>query len=206
MPGPSSWPWSGRAASSRSVSLAPSPAGATPALEQGVPEALGDPGRDGALDAVLARVTGTGRPAGDAGPVEGAHAEPGNGGGVRGDGGQAPAGVGALDGDDGSALGGVRPPDGRHHPFGVGRVGHHVEDLVVHPPDDDVVHHRGVVLVEKVGVLGPPGPDAPEVVGQRDLEPIERAAPSTRTVPRWLTSKATAPVRQARCSASVPSG
>ena len=29
--------------------------------------------------------------------------------------------------------------------------------------------------------------------------------PSTRTVPKWLTSKATAAVRQARCSATVPS-
>ena len=29
-------------------------------------------------------------------------------------------------------------------------------------------------------------------------------APVTRTVPRWLTSNATAFVRQARCSASVP--
>jgi hypothetical protein len=28
--------------------------------------------------------------------------------------------------------------------------------------------------------------------------------PSTRTVPRWLTSKATESVRQAMCSASVP--
>ena len=31
-------------------------------------------------------------------------------------------------------------------------------------------------------------------------------APSTRTVPRWLTSKATAARRQARCSAMVPVG
>ena len=32
------------------------------------------------------------------------------------------------------------------------------------------------------------------------------SAPRTRTVPRWLTSKATAEVRQARCSATVPDG
>ena len=32
------------------------------------------------------------------------------------------------------------------------------------------------------------------------------SAPRTRTVPRWLTSKATAEVRQVRCSVTVPDG
>ena len=61
-------------------------------------------------------------------------------------------------------------------------------------------------LVEQMGVLGPPGPDLAEVVGERAWSRSKAPAPSTRTVPRWLTSNATASVRHARCSAMVPVG
>ena len=55
MPGPSSWPCSGRPASRRRVSRAPSPAGVTPGRQRRGPEAPGRLDRDGTLDAVLAR-------------------------------------------------------------------------------------------------------------------------------------------------------
>ena len=52
-----------------------------------------------------------------------------------------------------------------------------------------------------------PGADLAEVVGERRLQRGRaRRAPATRTVPRWLTSNATASSRHARCSASVPVG
>ena len=60
MPGPSSWPCSGRPASSRSVSRAPSPAGSTPAPSTARHNAGGRLGRHGHLDAVLAGVAGAG--------------------------------------------------------------------------------------------------------------------------------------------------
>ena len=79
--------------------------------------------------------------------------------------------------------------------------------LIVEPPHDDVVENRGVVGVEQVGVLGSAGRDPAEIVGEGPLAawpaPI---GPSTRTVPRWLTSKTTAPLRHARCSSRVPEG
>ena len=51
--------------------------------------------------------------------------------------------------------GGVLTADGLFDPSGVRGVGHHVEHLVGQPPDDDVVDHRPVGIVEEVGVLGP---------------------------------------------------
>ena len=78
--------------------------------------------------------------------------------------------------------------------------------LVVDPPHDDVVEDRAVGVVEEVGVLGPARPDLAEVVGQGRLQQVDAVGPVMRTVPRWLTSKATASFRQARCSAMVPSG
>ena len=75
------------------------------------------------------------------------------------------------------------------------------------PPHDDVVEHRAVGVVEQVGVLGPPGADLAEIVGQRLLQPVERiGARPTRTVPRCDTSNTTAPLRHARCSSIVPEG
>ena len=41
------------------------------------------------------------------------------------------------------------------------------------PPDDDVVEHRPVGVVEEVRVLGSPGADLAEVVGERPLQPVE---------------------------------
>ena len=60
IPGPSSWPCSGRPASSRSVSRAPSPAGYGPGAEHRLPHDRRRVGRDGQLDAVLARVARAG--------------------------------------------------------------------------------------------------------------------------------------------------
>ena len=65
------------------------------------------------------------------------------------------------------------PADGCEHAVGVGGVRHDVETVLVHPPHDDVVEHRGVVFVEKVGVLGASGGDLSEVVGESGLEETE---------------------------------
>ncbi len=45
----------------------------------------------------------------------------------------------------------------------------------MHPPHDDVVEHRRVV-VEEVRVLGPPDADLAEVIGQRRLQPLVSVA------------------------------
>ncbi len=90
------------------------------------------------------------------------------------------------------SVGGVGPTHGGHHPVGVRGIGHDVEGLVGHPPDDDVVDHRAVGVIEEVGVLGPAHVHLAQVVRQGLLEPIEGLGPTTRTVPRWLTSKTTA--------------
>ena len=118
-------------------------------------------------------------------------------------------GVGALEGQERPFLGEIvdRPrPERLDDPFGVRGVGHDVEALVVDPPDDDVVEHRCVVLIEQVGVLGPPGPILPRSLVNARCRRSSASGPAKRTVPRWLTSNTTAPVRQARCSASVPEG
>ena len=63
IPGPSSWPWSGSPASSRSVSRAPSPAGRDPGVEQRPPHRRRRRAGHVQLDAVLAGVAGAGDPA-----------------------------------------------------------------------------------------------------------------------------------------------
>ena len=70
-------------------------------------------------------------------------------------------------------AGDVVAADRASHPCGVRRVRHDVERPLAHPPDDDVVEHRAVV-VEEVRVLRSPHGDLPEVVRERRLQPVER--------------------------------
>ena len=98
--------------------------------------------------------------------------------------GQATAGLRALHGQQRPLLGDVLHVDrrraggrrlqGGQGRGGVGGVGDHEELLLPHPPHDQVVDHRGVV-VEQVGVLRPARADPAEVVGQKALEGVERA-------------------------------
>jgi len=97
------------------------------------------------------------------------------------------------------------PPIAARTPCGVRGVRHHVEALRSHPPDDDVVEHRRL-LVEEVRVLGTTWADPMQVVGEGPWRTSNASDPSRRTVPRWLTSKATASLRHTRCSATVPFG
>ena len=131
MPGPSSWPCSGRPASRRRVSRAPSPAGSIPAPSTASPE-LGRAARRAPRSrrrprrcsrcrrrAHGARPTRT-RPTRNAADR----------GGLGRDGAQPPAGVRALHGDHGPLAGDVdrrRSPQRADHPVGVGGVGHDVE-------------------------------------------------------------------------------
>ena len=143
-----------------------------PGGQQGRPERFGGVDRDGQLQAVL---SGVPRPRGQAGhalPHDRDHPEAGHGCGVGGDGRQAGPGMGPLHGDDAPPVGGVLSPDRLEHPFGVRGVGHHVEDPLVHPPDDDVVDHRPV-LGEQMRVLSPTGGDLGQIVGERGLKPFE---------------------------------
>ena len=131
-------------------------------------------------------------------------AEPPDSGGVGGHLLEPGAGLRALNGDHRPLGGDVLDGDiavgllsqGADHPPRVGCVGHDVELPGLEPPHDDVVGHRPIVRVE-VGVLGPAGLDLAEVVGERPLKRVVLPAPDTRTVPRWLTSKATAPSQHA---------
>ena len=158
---------------------------------QGVagPEAgRGDPGRDdsppeqrgglcghGALDAVLACVAGAGHLAGHALELEVGHREMAHGRRLGRDGGEPGARPRSLDGDDGPGAGDVVTAQHRDHPFGVGGVRHDVKALLGDPPDDEVVEHRGVRLLQEVLVLGPARRDAVEVVRQARLQQGERA-------------------------------
>ena len=86
------------------------------------------------------------------------------------------------------------PPDGLHHPVRCWRrLASRRRHRPRYPPDDDVVDHRGICRVEEMGVLGASRGylaggrwSVPTAAGRR------RRPPSTRTVPRWLTSNATA--------------
>ncbi len=80
-------------------------------------------------------------------------------------GGQAGPGFGALDGNDGALGGDVGAPQSVQDALGVGRVGHDIEALVVHPPDNDVVGHRTVVGQE-VRVLRSTGSNLSKIVGE----------------------------------------
>ena len=198
MPGPSSWPCSGRPASSRSVSRAPSPAGAKPGAEHRVPQRRRPrrparpprrrprpcsrcrrPTQRHALPR-RPRPRGS-RPTAAASGATAARRAPGR---------------RALHGEHGPLGGDVRRRRGRRRTrVGVRGVGHDVEALVVDPPHDDVVEHRAVGLVEQVRVLRPARADL--AAGRWSAPPAGgrgRRRRSTRTVPRWLTSNATAPV------------
>ncbi len=177
MPGPSSWPCSGRPASSRNVSRAPRPAGSTPApvTASHTSTALRRGHRE--LDTVLARVAGAGDDAPDPVPLDRGDAEPSDRRGLGPHGRQPFPRRRTLHRDHRSVPGHVSvlaDPQRLPHPLRVRCVGHHVESVVGDPPDDDVVEHRGVVLVEQVGVLGSARPDLAQVVGQRQLQPFER--------------------------------
>ncbi len=127
----------------------------------------------GDLDPGFTRVTGTGDHAVGSAPIHLVHPEATDLGGFGEHGGQALLGPWPLDGQHGTIVGGLGAADGCPHPVRVGGVGHDIEDLVGDPPDDDVVEHRGVGLVEKVGVLGPTGSDPGEVVGEGVLEAVQ---------------------------------
>ena len=208
MPGPSSWPCSGSPASRRRVSRAPSPAGATPASEHGVPEARRPPRRARRTRRRPRRCSRS-RPPRSRRPRQSKrrHAEAAHRGGLRGDRGQPAARprVPARRSPPGSAVT-SSPPRAARTRRGVRGVGHHVEPLVVDPPHDDVVDDRSVVRPAG-GCTGPgPGAILPQVVGEGAAAGGRRRPALDAHGPRWLTSKATAPVRQARCSATVPVG
>ena len=120
-----------------------------------LPQGRGDVVGHRHLEAVLPGVAGSGGDAPGTLPGEAPDTEAGHVGGLGDDRGRPAPGLGALDGDDRAVGRGVPATDGRHHAVGVGGVGHDVEDVLVHPPDDDVVDDRRVGLVEEVGVLRP---------------------------------------------------
>ena len=175
IPGPSSWPCSGSAASRRRVSRAPRPGGNGPGAEHRLPHDRGQLGRHRQLHAVLAGVARAGH-----GALGARRPMPCRRGSDRRRpprarscarrsraAGPCTAMIARLGGD-------VLAADGRHHPVGVGGVRHDVEHVVGQPPHDDVVEHRRVGLVEQVGVLGPPRRDLAEVVRERGLQALER--------------------------------
>ena len=184
IPGPSSWPCNGRPASRRSVSRAPRPGGRHPGGQHRLPERAGRLGRHRALHAVLAGVAGPGHGHRHPVPVHPGHPEPLHRGRLGAHLGQPGPGLGTLDGDDGPPGGDVA---GLHAPAApaaaavtrsvLEALGMTSKVCVVDPPHDDVVEHRGVLLVEQVGVLGPAGPDPAQVVGQGVLEPIQGGRP-----------------------------
>ncbi len=205
MPGPSSCPCSGRRSLEAQRVAAPSrPARprhrATPATR---PRVIG---RHGDLDAVLAGVARAGhdaqhavdlgtlprkRPTAAASGQSSAAARPRR---------------RALHGDHGPARRGLLSADRGDRAVGVEGVGHHVEHLVVDPPDDDVVEDRAVLLVEEVGVLRPSGSDLGEVVGEAPTAAgrgRRRLRPGT--VPRCDTSNITAARRRRSARRSCPS-
>ena len=138
----------------------PRPAGVTPAPVIAAHRSAARGVRHGDLDAGLARVAGAGHHAVDALPREAADLETTDGRSI----GEAP-----------SPAAPWRAGPARQAPLGRGwsrrrrsltrtrsvlrRVGHDVEDFVVDPPDDDVVEHRGIDLVEQMRVLRPAGGD-----------------------------------------------
>ena len=65
-------------------------------------------------------------------------------------------------------------PSAPTHPGGVRGVGHDVEALVVDPPHDDVVEHRGVGRRRAGACTGPgPGRSWPRSLVKAPLEPVE---------------------------------
>ena len=219
MPGPSSWPCSGSPASRRSVSRAPSPAGAIAGAERPRPTASARRvGRHVDLDAVLAGVAGAGRDAPTLRPTYARDREPRHRRGVGRDrrrAARAPAGP-APRAPPASAVTSSTshsPPPcataaSRSAPtsgsvfdaFGITR-----KSLGVDPPHDDVVDDVRVVGVEQVRVLRAPGLDAVEVVGERPLQRGERARAAALAPCRGATRR-TRPraSRHARCSSSTP--
>ena len=148
--------------------------------EQRVPDLLGDGDRRGDLDPRLTGVAGAGDGAVHTCPRRRGDGEASHGRGLRPHRRQPLGGVRTLDGEHGTCVGGLGAADRLDDPVGVRRVRHHIE----HgrgaiwrgvPPDDDVVEHRSVGIVEQVRVLRPTGPDLSEVVAQRELQPLERA-------------------------------
>ena len=204
MPGPSSWPCRGRPASSRRVSRAPRPAGVTPvattASHTEAACARARPARRRPRQVARARDharvaqhldLGDG-PAGDRrGP--------------RGHRGQAVA-AWSLDCEHRPLGRDVAAGDGLDHPGGVRGVGHDVEAVLVDPPHDDVVEHRGVVGVEQVGVLVRPAAIFPRSLVKAAWRRSSAPGPVTRTVPRWLTSNTAAPARTPRARRACPRG
>ena len=81
------------------------------------------------------------------------------------------------------SCGHVASRQGGGHAFSVRGVGHDVEFVVAHPPDDDVVDDEAVV-VQEVRVLRAPGCDLVEVVGEGVCRSSNMSGPSQRTVPR----------------------
>ena len=140
------------------MSRAPSPAGSTPAPST-APRTRARVGGHGELDAVLARVAGAGddarrrramrRRATRNRPTAAASGATRR---------QALAGLGPLHGDDRPRRGDVRRRRSRRRRrVGVRRVRHDVEALVVDPPHDDVVEHRGVVSSSRCVYWARPG-------------------------------------------------
>ena len=124
------------------------------------------------LDTAFAGVSGSGHGALDPLPHAAGHAEPADGR-RRWKRRRQPLGrSGSLNRQDRAVVGGLGAADCAPHPIGVGSVRHHVEDLVVDPPHDDVVENGGVDLVEEMGVLGATGTHLPQIVRERPLEPL----------------------------------
>ena len=117
--------------------------------------------------------------------------------------------VGTLHGDHRTIRRRVDAADRRADARGVGRVRHDVEGrrCARSPPDDDVVDHRCVVVVEEMRVLGAPWLDLGEVVGERRLQTVEGVRRRRPEPCRDATRRTSTPWRRhARCSSIVPDG
>ena len=141
IPGPSSWPWRGRPDSSRSVSARAEASRRGAPRYQRFPE-VGCAFRPGRSTRRRPRPCSPyPRRHGHSLPVQLFHPKTADGGGLWEGLGQSGPRRGPWTAN--TALSAVTsclrsPPD----PGGVGGVGHNVEALLLHPPDDDVVEHR----------------------------------------------------------------
>ena len=150
-----------------------------PAPGQRLPQRRRIGGRHGDLHTRLTRVARTGHDEIHAVPRHVAHPEPTDVGDARHHRSRVLPSVRALHRQHRASRGDVLAAERVEHTVGVGGVRHHVErrldavDLGM-PPDDDVVEHRTVCVVEQVRVLRPTRTDLAKIVRQRRLQPIKR--------------------------------
>ena len=166
-----------------------------PGREHGLPERRGQLGRHGALDPVLAGVAGPGRGQGVPVPLEGGHARSGRT--------AAASGATAASRDRASGPGRRPRPARRWRPAPAqGSSTRAVfEALGMTSKRSPSTHHTMMSsatepsLGRAGGCTGPgPGRSCRRSLVSAAWRRSKAPGPSTRTVPRWLTSKATAPV------------